>query len=199
MTIRPLTEAEIELLERSLGRPVDRNSLVYWVSQSIRDVVRLRDLPTARECRDALLVVVREGRGWIHDINHCPCASLIGQQAELDALTAGVARVCDRAEFVAKEFRAAIKPGRHRARFALEAFLDRMIGIAKSGQGTAQYTGSCSEEPDCASPTAGFFQLCEDSLGNRQRCNQVFASVPRQGRSPLGFAAPKRRSSRQAS
>ena len=86
MTIRPLTEAEIELLERSLGRPVDRNSLVHWVSQSIRDVVRLTDLPTARQCRDALLVVVRDGREWIHDINHCPCVSLIGQKADLDEL-----------------------------------------------------------------------------------------------------------------
>jgi hypothetical protein len=104
MTIRALTEAEIELLERSLGRPVDRNSLVHWVSQSIRDVVQLRDLPTAGECRDALLVVVREGREWVHDINHCPCVSLIGQKADLDELTKEEARVCDRRSLSQRSF-----------------------------------------------------------------------------------------------
>src|SRR4029077_6856992 len=104
MTIGPLTETEIELLEHSLGRPVDRNLLVYLVSQAIRDVVRLTDLPTARQCRDALLLVARDGREWIQDINHCPCVSLIGQKADLDELTKEVARVCDRAELVAKSF-----------------------------------------------------------------------------------------------
>jgi hypothetical protein len=86
MTVRPLTEAEIELLERSLGRPVDRTMLVHWVSQSIRDVVRLRDLPTARECRDALLLVVRVANGFKISIIVL-AASLIGQKADLDELT----------------------------------------------------------------------------------------------------------------
>jgi hypothetical protein len=164
ITIRPLTEREIEQLERSLGRPVDRNLLVHWVSQSIRDVVRLRDLPTARECRDALLLVVRDGREWIQDINHCPCASLIGQKAELDELTAGMARVCDRAEFVAKEFRAAIKPGRHRARFALEAFLDRMIGIAKMAKVLPSTPGRAPRSQTAPRRPPAFFNFVKAAL-----------------------------------
>jgi hypothetical protein len=164
MTIRPLTEAEIELLERSLGRPVDRSSLVHWVSQSIRDVVQLRDLPTARECRDALLVVVREGREWVHDINHCPCASLIGQKAELDELTKEVARVCDRAERVAKELRATIKPGRHRAPFALEAFLDRMIGIAKMAKVLLSTPGRAQRSQTAPRRPPAFFNFVKTAL-----------------------------------
>jgi hypothetical protein len=164
MTIRPLTETEIELLERSLGRPVDRNSLVHWVSQSIRDVVRLRDLPTATQCRDALLLAARDGREWIQDINHCPCASLIGQKADLDELTAGVARICDRAEVVAKEFRAAIKPGRHRAPFALEAFLDRMIGIAKMAKVLPSTPGRAPRSQTAPRQPPVFFNFVKTAL-----------------------------------
>jgi hypothetical protein len=164
MTIRALTEAEIELLERSLGRPVDRNSLVHWVSQSIRDVVQLRDLPTAGECRDALLVVVREGREWVHDINHCPCVSLIGQKADLDELTKEEARVCDRAELVAKELRAAIKPGRHRAPFGLESFLDRMIGIAKIAKVLPSTPGRAPRSQTAPRQPLTFFNFVKAAL-----------------------------------
>jgi hypothetical protein len=164
IAIRPLTETEIELLERSLGRPVDRNFLVHWVAQSIRDVVRLRDLPTATQCRDALLLVARDGREWLQDINHCPCASILGQKAELTELTAAVARVCDRAEHVAKEFRAAIKPGRHRASFALEAFLDRMIGIAKRAKVLPSTPGRASRSQTSPRLPPAFFNFVKTAL-----------------------------------
>ena len=100
------------------------------------------------------------------------------------------------------------KPGRHRARFALEAFLDRMIGIAKTARYSPVHPVALrGARLRLADPR--LFSLCEGGLGNRQkknqapplphgkeealavgrlgnrqRCNQVFASAPRQGRSP---------------
>jgi len=108
--------------------------------------------------------VVRDGREWIQDINHCPCASLIGQKADLDELTAEVAQVCDRAELVAKEFRAAIKPGRHRAQFALEAFLDRMIGIAKSAKVLPSTPGRAPRSQTAPRQPPAFFNFVKAAL-----------------------------------
>jgi len=164
ITLRPLTEQEIEQLERSLGRPLARGYLVYWMSQAIRDVVRLAELQTARECRDALLALVRAGRQWVKDINHCPGASLISQKSELDGLTTAVAGFCDRADTLAKEFRAAIKPGRHRAPFALLTFLDRMIGIAKSAKVLPSTPGRALKSQTAPRQPPAFFNFVKAAL-----------------------------------
>ena len=129
--IRPLTEHEIELLERAISHPVDRDHLVYWVAEAIRDVVRLSDLPSAREYRDALLQIAGEGRSWLRRIEEFPGASFLPKRIELNEVTSIVAKFCDSADLFAKQLGASIKRGHPRTPFALEAFLDRMIGIAK--------------------------------------------------------------------
>jgi hypothetical protein len=164
ISIRALTEREIERLEDSLGQSVNRDFLVHWVSQSFLDVVRLSQLPTARECRDGLLVVAREGRQWIEDINQCPCATLVSQKAELDQLTAAVTRFCGRAEFVANEFSGAIKPGRLRTPVALEAFLDRMIGIAKRAKILPSTPGRAPRSRTAPRQPPAFFNFVKEAL-----------------------------------
>jgi hypothetical protein len=106
--------------------------LVHWVSQAIRDVVRLSQEPTARELRDGFVQIAEEGRQWIRNAEGCPGISRLGR--ELDELKRTVARFCDQADRLANEFGAAVKRGRRRTPFALEAFLSRMLGIAKKAK-----------------------------------------------------------------
>src|SRR5579872_9360 len=132
--IRRLTVDEIEQLEKALGQPVDRKYLVHWVSEAIRDVVRMPRLPTSRETRNALLHVIREGHRWIHSVDNCPGVLLFVQKDELDELKAAINRFSGQLERAAKLFAQKVQPGHPRTAFALEAFLDRMIGIAKTAK-----------------------------------------------------------------
>jgi hypothetical protein len=129
--IRPLTEREIEELEQTIGQSVDRDHLVYWVSEAIRDVVRLSNLPSARKYRDGLMQIAGEGRRWLRRIEEFPGASHLPKRIELDEVTSMMARFCDRVESLAEQFGTSIKRGHPRTSFGLEAFLDRMVGIAK--------------------------------------------------------------------
>jgi hypothetical protein len=130
--IRSLTDLEIAELERTLDKPVDRKYLVHWISQSIADVVRLSSPgPSARQYRDELVQIARKGRGWLKHIDQCAAASLISKHAELSDLKTTVAQFCDRVDSIAKQVSISIKAGHPRAPFPLEAFLKRMIGIAK--------------------------------------------------------------------
>ena len=132
--IRPLTGKEIEQLERALVKPIDRSFLVFWVLQSIRDVVKLSTQPTLRDYRDDFLRIARDGRQWLQQSEECPGQSLLRQSTELDQLTIMVSRFCDSVETVAKRLDTAIKPGHPRIPIVLEGFLDRMIGIAKKAR-----------------------------------------------------------------
>jgi hypothetical protein len=129
--IRPLTEHEIGRLEKAIGRSVDRDHLVYWVSEAIRDVVRLSDLPSAREYRDALLQITREGRRWLRQIEEFSGATFLPARIELNDVTGTVAGFCDSADLLAEQLGTSIKRGHPRTPFGLAAFLDCMIGIAK--------------------------------------------------------------------
>ena len=131
--IRSLTEREIERLEVALGKPVDRGHLVLWISSSISSAT-LPTQPTARERRDGLVRLARQGRRWLQQIDVCPSASQLGQSAKIDELRAAVARFCDRVDSVAEEVGRSIKPGHPRTPLALEAFLHNMIGIAKKAK-----------------------------------------------------------------
>jgi hypothetical protein len=134
LSIRPLTADDIEPLEEALGELVDRKYLVHWVSEAIRDVVRMPLLPTARETRNGLLHVIREGHRWTHSIDNCPGVLLFVRKDELDELKAAISRFSGQLEHAARLFAQKVQPGHPRTPFALEAFLDRMIGIAKKAR-----------------------------------------------------------------
>src|SRR5262249_41566524 len=131
--VRPLTDEEIERLQHRLGRPVDRDYLIHWVSQAIKDVVRLWGdpaQPTLRERRDSLVKIAKEGRRWIETVDTSPGLSALGP--ELDNVKRALARLCHRAEFLAKEIR--VKRGNPPSSVAALTFIDRMLGIAKAAK-----------------------------------------------------------------
>ena len=108
--IRSLTEREIERLEVALGKPVDRQYLVLWVSSSISNAT-LPTQPTARERRDGLVRLARQGRRWLQQIDVCPGAVVLRQSAKIEELRATVALLCDRVDSVAGDLGRSIKPG----------------------------------------------------------------------------------------
>src|SRR5579872_6953228 len=69
INIRPLTEAEIERLERALGKPIDRSFLTHWLSVAIEDTVRLSTQPTAKEFSSDLRRMARHGRQWLRGVD----------------------------------------------------------------------------------------------------------------------------------
>jgi hypothetical protein len=131
--VRPLTEEEIERLEHLLGRPIDRGYLVHWVSQAIKDVVRLWGdpaQPTRRQRRDGLLKIASDGRQWIKTVDASPGLSPLGP--ELDNVKCALARLCHRAELLAKEIR--VRRGNPRSSVAALTVIERLIGIAKAAK-----------------------------------------------------------------
>ena len=132
VNIRPLRQREIERLEDALSESVDRDYLVFWVSQSIVNHVKFSmNRSTARECRDGLMGLARQGRRWLQQIDACPGTPVLRQGAQVAELREMIAAFCDQVETVAKEVGRSIKPGRPRASAPLQAFVDNMIGIAK--------------------------------------------------------------------
>ena len=109
--LRPLKAEEIDRLAAALGKPIDRNYLAFWVSQSIANAVTFSTLPSARTCRDELMQVTREGRQWLRRIEKCPGQTLLEAGIKIDEVKASVARFCVHAEAVAKEVGGLIKPG----------------------------------------------------------------------------------------
>jgi hypothetical protein len=161
--VRPLTDEEIERLQGRLGRPVDRDFLVRWVSQAIRDVVRLsaqRAQPNAHECRDGLKRIAKEGRRWLELIDTCPGISLLG--AELDEFKRGVARFCDQADLLANKF--TVKRGNPRTSVLVRAFIDRMVGIAKTAGVYPRGESRALRSQTAPRPPPDFFWFVDEAL-----------------------------------
>jgi hypothetical protein len=129
--IRPLTNTEITGLEKILGARANRKHLVYWLTQAVRDVVNLSLLPPARKRRDDFRRIAREGRHWVRGFKMSPDLKILQAQARLEDVQTAVLEFCETVEALARELEPAVKRGT-RIPFALEAFIDRMIGIAKT-------------------------------------------------------------------
>jgi hypothetical protein len=135
---RQLTEEEISRLERALGRPVDRDYLVYWISTGIRELVK-RSTPVVspREYRDELEEIVQQGRRWIETVRQSRSTPLL--PLDVEQLISSVATFSDAVESLAKQSDNSVRPGRPQTNLALEAFLDRLIGDRQAGKGSAEY------------------------------------------------------------
>lgn len=158
--LRSLTEREIERLELALSKPVDRKYLVFWISRSISNAT-LPTQPTARERRDGLVRLARQGRRWLQQIEVCPGAIQLGRGDKLDELRAMVARFCDRVDSLAEEVGRSIKSGHPRTPLALEAFLQNMIGIAKQAK---LLPSTPTRYLDTKRPPPAFFNFVEEAL-----------------------------------
>jgi hypothetical protein len=129
--IRRLTETEIQRREGALGKPIERNYLVHWVSLSIRGVVELSSLPSTRQLRNDLTRMAREGRQWIRHVADYPDIFSPRARAERDRLMETAEAFCQSIDVLAAQAASSIKAGQRKTHPAFEAFLDNLIGIAK--------------------------------------------------------------------
>jgi hypothetical protein len=132
--IRPLSEAELQRLESALGKPVERQYLAYWISEATRDVARLSILPTPQQLNIDLRRMARDGRRWLREAAEYSAIFSPAQRGALDRLVEAGTPFFDGIDALAAQAAASTKAGRPRTHFALQAFLDRMIGIAKKAK-----------------------------------------------------------------
>jgi hypothetical protein len=162
--IRPLTETEIAQLEAALGKPVERAYLVYWVSAAIRDVVRLSAAPTPREYRDELAEIAHQGRNWIQTIEGTRSGLLLPNGPDVGALIGSVTIFCEAIESVVTRLDSSIRPGKPRTPFALETFLDRLIGIAKRAKVLPSTPGRALRSETAPRLPPPFYNFVTESL-----------------------------------
>jgi hypothetical protein len=129
--IRPLTDDEIARLEKALGRPIERPYLVQWVSRAIQAFIVLMTLPTPRERRDDLKEIAKQGREWIETVDQSRSARLLPAPLDVEQLMNSARTFCHIVESLAEQLDQAVGPGHPRTTVAVDAFLDRLIGIAK--------------------------------------------------------------------
>jgi hypothetical protein len=129
--IRPLTDDEIARLEEALGQPIERTYLAYWVSQAIEAFILIMTLPPPRERRDDLKEMAEQGRQWIATVERSRSTPLLPAVLDVEHLISSVRTFCDLVESLARQLDQAVGPGHPRTNLALDAFLDRLIGIAK--------------------------------------------------------------------
>ena len=160
--LRPLTVPEIESLEHVLGKPVERDYLVYWLTTAMQDVIRLLKQPTARKCRDDLFQIVQEGRSWLERLGACPGTTVLPPSVELGRVTATVAKFCDRIDFVAKQIDRSVGRGHPPTPIPMTAFIEKMIGIAKRAR-VLPSTPSRAERTS-GRPVPAFLKFVETAL-----------------------------------
>jgi hypothetical protein len=129
--IRALTDDEIARLEKALGQPIERSYLSRWVSQAIQAFLLLMTLPPPRERRDDLKKIPEQGRKWIQTVEQSRSARRLPPLVDVEHLMSLARTFCHVAESLARQLDQAVGPGHPRTTVALEAFLDRLIGIAK--------------------------------------------------------------------
>ena len=163
-TLRALTDEEIERLKKALRKPIDRSYLVHWVSQAIRDVAKLSTLPRLGVVRDDVLKVARAGRQWLRTIETCSGKDLLRNQSDLDQLVVMIERLCGEAEAIAKRLGTAVRSGHPRKPFALEGFLDRMIGIAKTANVLPSTPGRALRSHTAPRSPPAFFEFVVEAI-----------------------------------
>jgi hypothetical protein len=114
--------------------------------------------------RDDVLKVARAGRQWLRTIETCSGKDLLRDHAELDQLSVLVGRFCDEADAIATQLDAAVGSGHPRTPFALEAFLDRMIGIAKKAKVFPSTPGRAPRSHTAPRSPPAFFQFVIEAL-----------------------------------
>ena len=159
--IRPLTVAELEKLEHALGKPIERQYLTHWVSLAISDVVRLSIPPTVRELRTDLMRMAREGRQWIQQVSAYPNVFVPRVREERDRLIEAADAFCNSLDIVVSDAASSIRTGHPRTHFAYDAFLERMIGIAKRAR-VIPSTPQRAIPPE--KPAPAFFQFVRKAL-----------------------------------
>ena len=132
--IRALTDDEIARLEAALGQPVERIYLAHWVSRAIEAFLLIMTVPPLSERRDDLEEMAEQGRKWIAAVEQSRSTPLLPAALDVEQLISSVRTFCAVVGSLAHQMDQGVGPGHPRTNLALEAFLDRLIGIAKGAK-----------------------------------------------------------------
>jgi len=139
---RPLTDTEIDHLERALGeRNVrqlgkalgkdGREALAQRVAQIIRDIMCVAVQPTPPDPRGQLRRVARQGRRWLRDLAEEPVGALVRTNTNFEQLKGDITRFCDQLDAIREWTGAGKKPGAPRQRLLMQVAIGELIGVAK--------------------------------------------------------------------
>jgi hypothetical protein len=167
--IRALTDDEIAWLEKALGQPIERSYLVHWVSRAIQDFIGLMTLPSPRERRDDLKAMAEQGRKWIEIVEHSRTTpllppALLAAELDLEHLISSARTFCDLVESLTRQLDQAVGPGPPRTNLALDAFLDRLIGIAKRARVRPSTPNRAFLDPRDPRPVPPFYDFVSEAL-----------------------------------
>jgi hypothetical protein len=164
-SIRQLNEEEISRLERALGKPIERNYLVYWIATAIRDLVKLSiPIVSPREYRDELKEIVRQGRRWIETVKQSRSVPLLPNVLEVEHVISSVATFSDAVASITESSDNSVGPGRPQTHLALEAFLGRLIGIAKRAKVRPSTPSRATVDPTDPRPGPPFYDFVIEAL-----------------------------------
>jgi hypothetical protein len=166
--IRALTDDEIARLEEALGQPIERTYLVHWVSRAIKDYIGLMTLPSPRERRDDLKAMAEQGRKWIETVEQSRSTPLLPAVLpaglDLEHLISSVHTFCEVVGSLAGQLDQAVGPGHPRTNVALDAFLDRLIGIAKRAKVRPSTPSRAFLDPRDPGPVPPFYDFVAEAL-----------------------------------
>lgn len=162
--IRPLTDDEIARLEKALGQPIERTYLTYWVSRAIEAFTLILTLPPPRERRDDLKQMADQGRQWIATVEQSRSTPLLPAVLEVEHLIISVRTFCEVVGSLARQLDQAVRPGHPRSNVALEALLDRLIGIAKRAKVRPSTPSRALLDPLDPGPVPPFYDFVSEVL-----------------------------------
>ena len=90
-------------MESALGKPIERQYLVYWVSEAMRDVARLSVMPTPQQLNIDLRRMVRDGRRWFREVTEYSAMFSPAQRRALDRLLVDATPFFDGIDVLAAE------------------------------------------------------------------------------------------------
>jgi hypothetical protein len=153
VAIRELTAEEIQRLERALGQPIDHMYLVHWMSHSINALVQVASVPSARQLRDDLTRMAREGRQWIRSVAEYPPDILWPRAgAERDRLIEAAEGFCQSIDLMASQAGSLVKRGNTKTYPAFQALRVRRASVRTllASQGLSQNIKSATSDRHAA-------------------------------------------------
>jgi hypothetical protein len=162
--IRPLTDDEIARLEEALGQPIERTYLSHWVSRAIEAFLLIMTVPPLSERRDDLKEMAERGRKWIEAVEQSRSTPLLPAALDVEQLISSVRTFCAVVGSLAHQMDQGVGPGHPRTNLALDAFLDRLVGIAKRAKVRPSTPSRALLDPIDPGPVPAFHNFVTEAL-----------------------------------
>ena len=121
-------------------------------------------LPSPRERRDDLKEIAEQGQRWIAILERSRITRLLPVPLDVEQLVSSARTVCEVAGSLACQLDQAVGPGHPRTNVALDAFLERLIGIAKRAKVRPSTPGRALLSPSDSPPGPPFFRFATAAL-----------------------------------